>query len=535
MEIIKTDVLIIGGGGAGIRAALAAREKGAEVLLVSKTPPGKSTCTYLSAGAFSLAAGGVSEEAHFKNTFQAGKGINDLELVKILVEEAPKRVRELEGFGLKGVWRKGRFHCLGKAPSWGAPLTEALANAARGRGIAEKPWVVIFDLLRDEEQVVGALGYEFRKGIPIAFLAKATVLANGGGGALYPRNDNPVRTTGDGYALAFEAGCRLRDMEFVQFLPIGLAEEGSPAFLIAPSLADAGKVVNSSGEDVLQKYQIVDRPVAVRCRDTFSQAIIKEEEKGEKVFLDLRHLGDEDWPQDNTALSQKSMFRDRFSCADRPLRIYPMVHFFIGGVSADPDGKTEVQGLWAAGEVVGGLHGANRMGGNALSEIIVFGSRAGAAAAEWALRQTPLGEADSLIQSRWARFQKKWKSNGKGLSPKALRKRLGEILWNRGGVLREEKGLQTGLEELSKIKSEDLPWAASETPKETLEKIEVDNGLRVAEMILRSALVRRESRGAHYRKDFPVADDRNWKGNIFLKKSEAKMTLTFQPLPGKSS
>ncbi len=140
-----------------------------------------------------------------------------------------------------------------------------------------------------------------------------------------------------------------------------------------------------------------------------------------------------------------------------------------------------------------------------------------------------------MIQSRWGRFQKKWKSNGKGLPPKVLRKRLGEILWNQGGILREEKGLQAGLTELGRMKTEDLPRAASETPKEVLEKIEVENGLLVAEMIIRSALVRRESRGAHYRKDFPVTDDRHWKGNIFLKKSEAEMTLTFQPLPGKSS
>ena len=535
MEILRTDVLVIGGGGAGMRAALAARERGAEVLLVSKTPPGKSTCTYLSGGAFSLAVGGLSVETHFKNTLQAGKGINDPEMVKVLVEDAPDRVRELERFGLKGVWRKGRFNCLGKAPSWGAPLTDALADAARERGVGERPWVIILDLLRDGEKVVGALGFEFRKGTPIAFLSKATVLANGGGGALYPRNDNPVRTTGDGYALAFHAGCRLRDMEFVQFIPIGLAEEGVPPLLLAVSLPDAGKIVNSSGEDVLKKYQIVDRPVAVRCRDTFSQAIIKEEERGEKVFLDLRNLSDEDWPKDNMAMSQREMLRDRFSCADRLLRISPTVHFFIGGVSTDSDGKTEVPGLLAAGEVVGGLHGANRMGGNALSEIIVFGSRAGAAAAEWALSEKPLREPGALIQSRWDRFQKKWKSNGKGLPPKVLRKRMGAILWNQGGILREEKGLESGLEELSKIKTEDLPWATSETPKEVLEKIEVDNGLLVSEVILRSALMRRESRGAHYRKDFAVIDDRNWKGNIFLRKSETGMTLSFNPLPGKSS
>ena len=535
MEIVKTDVLVIGGGGAGMRAALAAREKGAEVLLVSKTPLGKSTCTYLSGGAFSLAVEGISRETHFKNTLQAGKGINDPEFVKILVEEGPERIRELQRFGLKGAWRKGYFACLGKAPSWGAPLTDLLADSARERGIAEKPWVIIFDLLAEEGKIKGALGFEFRSGVPIAFLSKATVLANGGGGALYPRNDNPVRTTGDGYALAFQAGCRLRDMEFVQFIPIGLAEEGSPGLLLAVSLPDAGRIVNSSGEDVLEKYQIVDKPVAVRCRDTFSQAIMKEEERGERVFIDLRALGDKDWPKDNMAMSQKEMLRDRFSCGARLLRIYPTVHFFIGGVSTEPDGGTEVPGLFAAGEVVGGLHGANRMGGNALSEIIVFGYRAGAAAAEWALSGQHSGVPESLVESRWQGFLKKWKSDGKGLTPKALRKRVGEILWNRGGILREEKGLQAGLEELKKIKAEELPWAASETPKEILEKIEVENGLWVAEMILRSALLRRESRGAHYRKDFAVTDDRNWRGNIFLKKSEKEITLSFQPLPGKSS
>ena len=324
-------------------------------------------------------------------------------------------------------------------------------------------------------------------------------------------------------------------MEFVQFIPLGLGEEGSPAFLLAPSLADTGKIVNSSGLDVLEKYQIVDKPVAVRCRDTFSQAIIKEEERGEKVFLDLRNLKDEDWPKDNVAMSQRRMLRDRFSCSNRLLRISPTVHFFIGGISTDSDGKTGVPGLLAAGEVVGGLHGANRMGGNALSEIIVFGRRAGAAAAEWALTEKPLREPGALIQSRWDRFQEKWKSNGKGLPPKVLRKRMGAILWNQGGILRDEKGLLHGLEELRKMKNEELPWAASETPKEILEKIEVDNGLLVSEMILRSALLRRESRGAHYRKDFPVMNDWNWKGNIYLRKSEAGMNLTFHPLPGKSS
>ena len=535
MEIIKTDVLIIGGGGAGMRAALAAREKELEVLLVSKTPIGKSTCSYLSGGAFALAMEGFSKETHFKLTVQDGKGVNELEMVKVLVEEAPMRLRELEEMGLRGEWRKGLFSCLGKAPSWGAPLTEALSDAVRERGISEKPWVVIFDLLVEEGKVIGALGFEFRKGVPVAFLSRATLLANGGGGAIYPRSDNPVRATGDGYALAFQVGCRLRDMEFVQFIPLILAEPGSPPLLLAPPLADAGKVMNSSGEDVLAKYQIVDKPVAVRCRDSFSQAILREEEQGEKVFLDLRSLGEKGWPKNNMSMSQMPMLRDRFSCFQRPLRISPGAHFFAGGVSTDPEGKTEIPGLYAAGEVVGGLHGANRMGGNALSEAIVFGYRAGVSSAEWALAGKKPGESKALIQSRWEAFQKKWKSNGKGFTPKALRKRMGEVLWNHGGVLREEDGLQSGLREIGRMKSADLPWASSETPKGILEKVEVDHGLWVSEMILRSALLRQESRGAHFRKDYPFTDDRKWKGNIFLKKSREGMSLSFSPLPGKTS
>lgn len=486
MEIVETDVLVIGGGGAGMRAALAAREKGARVLLVSKTPMGKSTCTYLSAGGFTLAVEGMSKETHRELTLQAGRGINERELVDIFVEEAPERIRELERFGLAGKWRWGSFFCQGKINAWGAPLTSALAEANRKQGVSERPWVTIFDLFIEGGKAVGALGFEFRKGIPLAFRSKATILANGGGGALYQRHDNPVRTSGDGYALAFRAGCRLRDMEFVQFLPTGLAEPGKPSHPVAVPLADVGKVINSAGEDVLQKYGITDRPVVIKCRDSFSQAIFQEEAEGRQVFMDLRALGEEDWPKDNFSQSQKDLFMKGFSCSSKPLRISPMCHFFIGGVSAGPEGKTEIPGLFAAGEVVGGLHGANRLGGNALVEIIVFGCRAGTAAGEWALEQRGERDLQKLADSRWESFQKRWKSAGKGLPPRSIRRAIGEILWTKGGISRDERGLHSALEALGRIKERDLPRAATGTPKEILEKIEVENALAVGEMIVRS-------------------------------------------------
>lgn len=531
MEIIKTDVLVIGGGGAGLRAALAAKEEGAEVLLVSKTPMGKSNCTYLSGGAFSLAVEGLSKEIHLEGTLQSGKGVNARELVEILVEEAPERVRELERFGLVGEWKKGRFYCLGKPPAWGAPLANVLAETVRKEGISFFPWVMVFDVLLENGKAVGALGFDFRKGQPMAFLNKAIILANGGGGALYKRTDNPVRTTGDGYALAYHAGCSLRDMEFVQFFPAGLAEPGKPAHLIAASLPDAGRVINSLGEDILEKYQITERPVAVRSRDTFSLAVFIEETEGKDVFLDLRSVSEKDWPRDNMARSQRELLVRNFSSSQKPLRISPMCHHFMGGVATDENGGTGIPGLFAGGEVVGGVHGANRLGGNALSEILVFGCRAGRAAAQWAREKIWSKSPESLIRQRLEAFPGKQGGLTKGISPKALRKTIAEILWKDAGILRDGEGLTRALNSLRKIKEESLPEVKVETAKEVLEKMEVENALLVGEIIIQSGLMREESRGAHFRRDFPKANDEKWKGNIFVKKSGEDMRLEFRRLP----
>jgi succinate dehydrogenase/fumarate reductase flavoprotein subunit len=530
MEILKTDVLIIGGGGAGMRAALAAKEKGTDVLLVSKTPIGKSTCTYLSVGAFAVAAEGLSKEDHMKLTLQSGKGMNDRNLVEILASEAPDRLRELESWGLAGDWQKGRFLCPIRPTAAGAPLANTLAKATMKQGVSSLPWVIVSELVIASGRAVGALGFDMRRGKKIAFQSKAVIMANGGGGALYGRHDNPVRATGDGYALAFHAGCSLRDMEYVQFIPTGLAEPGKPAHLLAARLPDMGKVINSLGEDILQKYQIREKPVVVHARDSFSLAIFKEEMEGREVFVDLRSLSEKDWLQDTIAHGQQEMLIKHYSAAEKPLRISPMCHFFMGGVSIDPDGRTGIAGLYAAGEIVGGLHGANRMGGNALSEMLVFGYRAGKAAGEWALEQGWVEGAQDLLRKRLDSFEKKWASSTAGLAPRLIRKEIAEILWKKGGILREEDGLSSALKALERIRQEDLPRAKTESPKEVLEKMEVENALLVAEMIMKTALMREESRGAHFRKDFPQTDDRKWKGNIFLKKSAGGMKLTFQPL-----
>lgn len=529
METVQTEVLVIGGGGAGLRAALAAREKGAEVTIVSKTPLGKSTCTYLSAGAFTAASEGFSKADHLRVTLKAGKGINEGALVEIIVNEAPQCIQELEKMGLVGGWGKGGFYIAGKAPAWGAPLIRLLSGEVRKQGVTALPWVTILRIMKQEEKVVGALGYDFRLAKWIAFSAKAIVLASGGAAAIYQRHDNPVRLTGDGYALAYHAGCSLRDMEFVQFMPPGLAEPGKPMFMIAGSLFDVGKVINSTGEDVLAKYRITERPVNAKARDTLALAIFREEMEGREVFLDLRSLSEEAWAVDPVALSQRPLLMGSLRAGEKPIRISPMGHFSMGGVAIDAMGRTDVAGLFAAGEVAGGLHGANRLGGNALGEILVFGRRAGWAAAEWAKsQQGPSVEgiwAQQPIEIDFTRSVP-----GASLRPRMIRAILAGILWQEGGIFRNGKGLKWALRTLSQMKREDLPRAQPSTPKELLEKMELENAFLVAEMILRGALMREESRGAHFRADFPQADDARWMGSIFIRKSEEGMQLEFRPV-----
>lgn len=529
MEIIKTEVLIIGGGGAGMQAAIAAREKEVDVLLVSKTPLGKSTCTYLSAGAFSLAAEGLSKEAHLAMTLQAGKGINEKNLAQILVNETPQRVKDLEDFGLVGEWSKGRFRCLGRATAAGAPLIKVLASETMKRGASFLPWIVVMKLIQEGEKIGGALAFDYHQNKILGIQSKAVILANGGGGALYMRHDNPVRATGDGYVLAYQVGCNLRDMEFVQFMPVGLAEPGKPAILAAPALADLGKVINSKGEDILEKYQIKEKPVAVRARDSFSLAIFKEEREGQQVYLDLRNLSEKDWQYDSFVREQRSLLVTYFHCQEKPLRILPMCHFFMGGVVMNQNGATEIPGLFAAGEVTGGVHGANRLGGNALGEILVFGYRAGKSAGEYARNQKKWIACKDTFLEKEKMLKQKLETSSSGFLPKLIRKQIGEILWNKAGILRDKESLIKAKKELEKIKKEKLPGVAIQNFKEILEKIEVENALLVGEMIIKTAILREESRGAHYRQDFPQPDDK-WQGNIFLKKSDEGMSLQFRPL-----
>jgi len=513
MEKISCDVLVIGNGAAGLRAAIASREAGAEVLVISKSPPGLGTYTLLSGGGLGAALGGLSQEKHLARTLESGRGINQLDLAETFVSEAPQRIQELITWGMKVSLSSGMAMAQGAPPAFGREIIRTLLDQARKTGVSFLSPLAAFKLSTDASCGVGTLAYHSGKGLWIGIASKAVVLASGGAGALYLRHDNPQRITGDGYALALSAGAKLQDMEFVQFYALAAAEPGRPPILIHPEVADQGFLINDHGEDLLKKYQIHERPAAARARDRLAQALFREtQEEGQQVYLDLTKAAGKDPARDNLISPNRNYLDRFFQTKERPLRVAPLAHFMMGGISITPHGDTGIPALFAAGEVTGGLHGANRLGGNALSECIVFGARAGVAAALWA------GERKGPVEgSQFVRLEAlipRFTPNSGSRSPvRSFKQALRQILWECGGIFREKAGLVEGLRRLGRIEEEVKAYHPGPSPLDVTRILDLRQGLVTARVILEAALRREETRGAHSRIDFPNQDEK-WKGRL---------------------
>jgi fumarate reductase (CoM/CoB) subunit A len=269
--------------------------------------------------------------------------------------------------------------------------------------------------------------------------------------------------------------------------------------------------VNSRGEDVLKKYDIAERPAAERARDRLSQALFREIHRhGLEVWLDLRSLPDEKWNIDPFSASMKHILGERHGAMHRPVRVAPAAHHVMGGVRADGRGATSVPWLFAAGEVAGGLHGANRMGGNALSETLVFGARGGIAAAEWA-KMGGDGDPQSLLGLLRERAPEGGQAKSAGTKSRA---RLQKLMWQDGGIIRDSEGLARALVAVKEIYRESLELSHEQGSRDVSDILELRSASRVATIILEAALRRCESRGAHFREDFPKQDDKNWRGHL---------------------
>jgi len=526
MEHISFDVLVLGSGAAGLRAAISAREAGLSVCVASKGNPGKSTCTGFSGGVMAGSSSEEKRDAHLQRTLTAGRGLNDRKLVEILVEEAPLRLNELINWGIKAEFLEGYLYARGRPPLLGEEIVHCLLRKNRALGTHFLGNLVVSDLLT-HDGVSGVYAYGGPSVGWMAVTGKALIVATGGASALYHRNDNPGRMLGDGCRLAMEAGAALQDMEFVQFYPLCLAEPGMAPLVIPPKLADRGKLIDDRGESVLEKYGIEERPAGERARDRLSQALFKEIYRNRNdVWLDLRNLSEGDWRVDPFAASLKELLTKRCGAGSRRLRVAPAAHHTMGGAKIDATGATSSPGIFAAGEAAGGLHGANRLGGNALSETLVFGARAGIAAAAWA-RHVDSADLAPLLKI----FSERTRRWSKGtLDGAGLKDRLRKIMWEDGGVIRNESGLSRALDAVKEVREEAAAPSSMPHGKPLIDLIELRSAAGVAEIILEGALRRQESRGAHFREDFPDQNDEGWRGHLQVRLApDGERVWRFEP------
>ncbi|MDX9870981.1 MAG: FAD-binding protein [Clostridia bacterium] len=510
MITYSADILVIGAGGAGLMAAITAREAGKSVIVVSKLGPGAGACTTVSAAAFSNAGTVRTKESHRADTLQAGQGLNKQELVDLLIENAPADVGSLNNYGAKLELKAPGYYGEAASPFFkGSAVVVPLTQYAKKIGVRFMQPYLMYDLIFRGGEVIGAWGVDRKDGRPIVIFCGAVILASGGGSAIYARNDNPSSITGDGFALAIRGGAVLIDMEFVQYYPV-MSDfgEGRQDYFFVPQTADPAKFVNAAGEDLIKKFNIT-LPLAIKSRDLASRVMMLEY----PTYLDFSEATDDDWEKAGRAsdyegtMQVKAWLKTNLLSGSARIPVAPVAHFCCGGVQVNEQMETSLPGLFAAGEVTGGLHGANRLGGNALSEAIVTGKRAGESAVaslgKINFSQHGMFSIDDIAMTVNAARVEHQKGDH---STREVKERLRRLMWEKVGVLRSKEGLTEALKEIQEMNALSL----SSKEEGLAAVLETNNMLTTAELITRSALFREESRGCHYRLDFPKKDDAKW-------------------------
>ncbi|MBI3089828.1 MAG: FAD-binding protein [Candidatus Tectomicrobia bacterium] len=543
---LEADVLVIGGGGAGMRAALAAREVAPRVALVSKGAIGKSGCTY-------LAEGGIVALSHENNpedgyelfaadARRSGCDLAEPALLEPLAHESAERLSDLQKYGLQFRRREGGFylrqppgHSAARAYStgerFGLSFSRALRDTVRECDLLRLEGVMLTELLVNDGRVCGAVGFDLRSGRGQVISAASTVLAAGGAGRLYARTNNPRDVTGDGYALAYRAGAVLQDMEFVQFYPL-MAFAPFPNLFVSTGMLREGAVLrNAAGERFMLRRE--PEQGEYTTRDRLSRGIFLEVLEGQGidggVALDLSEVPrltlEENYPRLLKACAAKNV-----DLRKQWLLVSPSVHFFMGGVRIDAEGRSSLPGLYAAGEICGGLHGANRLAGYALMETQVFGARAGRQAACEALARGAAKEAPEVARAALPRRERpRTGSAEEGAEIEAAESRLRQLMWKNVGIVRSAESLQAALNEIHSLGAETLPRLRATTRQQLRQLCELTNLLDVATLVTTAALSRTESRGAHFRTDFPQRDDANWLCHVALTQEQSQCVCTALP------
>jgi succinate dehydrogenase/fumarate reductase flavoprotein subunit len=504
----KTDVAIIGAGLAGIMAAAAASEAGASVLLVDRGGVGLGTNSAMSNGYFCGPTETYSPEDYVTDTLDIGRGINRRSYVARVAEHAVEAIDYLASLGVE--LTPGPNFYLAPTPRpdvfRGTGMMSALAKTMRGQaGVSVLSGLQVRRLLKVDGRVAGLEGVD-AKGRTQRISAKAVIMACGGAGAVFSVNDNMKAIMGQGYTLAAQAGLPLLDLEFVQFYPLVLVEPGLPAVMLYPSYPAQARLINSSGEDILARHGLSDVNQAIMgLRDKLSEFMAAEAKQG-PVRMDYTQVPEEQWSNYPMALLSHMSFDFR----SKPVAVMPGAHFCMGGVEVDGLGLTALPGLYACGEMVWGLHGANRRGGNALTECLVSGRLAGQGAAQQALASEvmPLDER--------ATAEPEFGQASSEANPlRGLRDELRDITWQRAGIVRNAGDLTLGQIELEEWRQK-LERTTAANPRQEWLRWDLACGGRFVAGMMAASLAREESRGALLRSDFPEQDDKAWRVNSRL-------------------
>ena len=544
-KIIKSDVLIIGSGGAGCRAAIEVSNEGKKALIVSKGLTFRSGCTGMAEGGYNAALGLVdpedSIEAHIKDTLKGGGYLNDPKLVDILINESPDRLKDLENYG--ALFDRQESGELNQRPFGGQSyrrtcfqgdrtgheIMTALKEEILKRDIETIDEVMITKLILDPVEsfmpkVIGAVGLDLKTSETIFFQAKAVILATGGAGQLFPVTSNTTQKNGDGFAIAWDAGAELIDMEEVQFHPTGMVYPDSrKGVLVTEAVrAEGGRLINSEGERFMSRY---DDRMELATRDVVARSIYNEimEGRGSEhggVYLDVSHL-DPQLIEEKLETMLEQFLDVGVDIRKEPMEVAPTAHHHMGGLRINPDGSSNIENLFGAGEVCGGVHGANRLGGNALADTQVFGKIAGQSAAS----ATDIAEFrynNEAVEEEEKRIKSLIKKGT--ISPMKMKEEIQQLMWEKVSIVRNEQNLKSALERLIEMKDELKDLDVDDRTQfntSLITALEVINMVEICILIVKSAILRRESRGAHFREDFPETNAA-WKKSIVMSKSKIR-------------
>ena len=546
---LSTDVLIVGAGGAGMYAAVAAARSGASVILLDKSLVGRGGATVMAQMTVAAALGQQEPDhwtIHLEDTLRAGRGLCNEELSALVCEAGPKRILEMESWGTR--WAREGAHIkqemapghsrrrccyvdfLNTGPAVAATLRRKLSEIPEIRRVSN---VTVIEILVHEGRAVGAVALDINEGELVTFQAKAVILAAGGLTKVYERNSASANMAGEAYAMALGAGAELVDMEFVQFFPIGHL---SPRLVgMDPIMWDpfryklGGKLLNGHFEEFVDRYGGADFGKYTATRDVASYAILKEVEAGRGsphggAYLDFRHITERELRAAFGPVIDR-LLKNGIDLNKMPVEVGPMAHYHMGGIRVSTNMESRIKGLYAAGEAVGGANGANRLSGNAITEAFVFGERAGSSAAR-AVQQTSITWNQIAVDAHAEPIRELTSRRSKnGVSPAACQTELQNLMWKMVGPFRTGDKLAAALERIKGMRRE-LPNLSigSEEPfnLDIQDWLELRAMLATAEMVVTAALARTESRGAHQREDFPDSNAALEKNQV-LELSDGKL------------